>query len=122
MSRRPARQLLADMLERIERIARYVAGFDRDAFLSDPKTADSVVRNLEVIGEAAGRLPAAFRERHQEVPWGRIVGLRNRVVHAYFDVDLELVWEIVRVELPELKARLLALPQESLDEEEKGGA
>ena len=47
MSRRPARQLLADMLERIERIARYVAGFDRDAFLSDPKTADSVVRNLE---------------------------------------------------------------------------
>ena len=75
-----------------------------------------------MIGEAAGRLPAAFRERHQEVPWGRIVGLRNRVVHAYFDVDLELVWEIVRVELPELKARLLALPQESLDEEEKGGA
>ena len=110
------------MLERIERIASYVAGFDRDAFLSDPKTADSVVRNLEVIGEAAGRLPAAFRERHQEVPWGRIVGLRNRVVHGYFDVDLELVWEIVRVELPELKARLLALPQESLDEEEKGGA
>jgi uncharacterized protein with HEPN domain len=121
MSRRPPRLLIADMLERIERISNYVAGFDREAFLRDSKTTDSVVRNLEVIGEAASRLPTTFRNRHPDIPWSRIVGLRNRVVHAYFDVDLELVWEIVHVELPELRVRLLALPQESVDEQ-KGSA
>jgi len=65
--------------------------------------------------------PASFRERHGEIPWGRIVGLRNRVVHAYFDVDLELVWEIVRAELPDLKAQLESLPAETKDEGQARG-
>ena len=117
MSRRPIAQLLADMLERIERIERFAAGYDRDAFLCDDKTADSVVRNLEVIGEAASRLPSEFRDGHSDVPWRQIVGLRNRVVHAYFDVDLELVWEIVRQGLPALKAALRALGTTHPDEE-----
>ena len=109
MSRRPARLLLDDILERIGRIEQYLAGLDREAFLRDSKTSDSVVRNLEVIGEAANRLPEPFRTRHAEIPWRRIFGLRNRVVHEYFDVDLELVWEIVRGELPNLKAQLQRL-------------
>lgn len=109
MSRRSVRALLEDMLDRIGRIERYVAGFDRAAFLRDEKTSDSVVRSLEVIGEAASRLPAEFRERHAHIPWGRIIGLRHRVVHAYFDVDLELVWHIVNGELPNLKTQLQSL-------------
>lgn len=80
------------------------------------------MRNLEVIGEAASRLPAHVRERHPEVPWTRIVGPRNRIVHAYFDVDLELVWEIVQGELPDLKARLLAAAPDSPTEDESGSA
>jgi len=122
MSHRPVRQLLEDMLERIGRIQRHVAGLDRDAFLVDDKSSDAVVRNLEVIGEAAGRLPEEFRMRHGEIAWRRIVGLRNRIVHAYFDVDLELVWEIVRVELPELKARLQALLPDPGDGDAGGAA
>jgi uncharacterized protein with HEPN domain len=109
MSHRPARLLIEDMLERIQRIERFVAGVERETFLRDEKTADSVVRNLEVIGEAARRLPVEFREQRGGIPWRRIVGLRHRIVHEYFDVDLDLVWTIVRTELPELKAQLLAL-------------
>lgn len=109
MSRRSTCQLLADLLDRIERIERYVADCGAESFLQDSKTCDSVVRNLEVIGEAANRLPDAFIERHFDIPWRRLVGLRNRIVHEYFDVDLELVWEIVRVELPQSKAMRIAL-------------
>lgn len=82
MSRRPGGLLIEDMLERIQRIERFVADLDREAFLRDEKTIDSVVRNLEVIGEAAGRLPEEFRNRYAAIPWRRIVGLRHRIVHA----------------------------------------
>ena len=109
MSHRPTRLLLDDILERIDRIERYVVDVDRGTFLCDGKTSDSVIRNLEVLGEAAGRLPKRFRAQPAEVPWRRIVGLRNRIVHEYFDVDLELVWEIIRAELPVLKAQLRGL-------------
>lgn len=70
MSRRPVQTLLEDMLERIGRIERYAAGLDRAAFLRDEKTSDSVVRNLEVIGEGANRIPPEFREQHPEIPLG----------------------------------------------------
>jgi len=106
MSRRPANVLIEDMLERIDRIKRAVAGMDHDAFVHDDKTIDAVIRNLTVIGEAANRLSQEFKNRHPDVPWHRIVGLRHRVVHDYFDVDLELVWRIVETEVPQLGAWL----------------
>lgn len=116
MSLRPVRQLLADILERIERIEEFTAGLDQDAFVHDAKTADAVIRNLEVIGEAASRLPANFRDRHSKIPWRQIVGLRNRIVHAYFDVDLELVWTISREALPKLTAAIRSLQTEDVDD------
>lgn len=113
MSRRPTRLLIDDMIERIERIERFIVGLEREVFLRDEKTADSVVRNLEVIGEAASRLPQEIRNHHVEVPWSRIVGLRHRIVHDYFDVDLDLVWAIVQGELSPLKAQLRAIQRTS---------
>lgn len=104
---RSAELLVQDILDRIARIERAVGGFDRARFLSDEKTIDAVVRSLEVIGEAASRLPAAFTETRGDIPWKRIVGLRHRIVHAYFEVDLDLVWTIVVQELPELQRRLV---------------
>ena len=83
MSERPANLLLADMGEAADRIARYTASLDLQGFVSDEKTADAVVRNLEIIGEAANRLPETVRASAPEVDWRGIVGLRNRVVHAY---------------------------------------
>jgi uncharacterized protein with HEPN domain len=67
---------------------------------------DAVVRNLEVIGEAARQIPSEVRERYPEVPWRRVIGLRNVVVHEYFAVDVEIVWTVVRQSLPELKEAL----------------
>ena len=109
MSRRPTDLLLADMWEALEKIGRYAAGFDRDAFVADSKTVDSVVRNLEVIGEAASRLPADFRSSHPEVEWTRIVGLRHRIVHDYFGIDLEIIWQVVREDLPAFRTHLARL-------------
>jgi len=117
MSRRPVEVLIEDMLERVRRIERSVAGLDHDAFLHDDRIVDAVIRNLTVIGEAANRLPQEFKDLHAAVPWHRIVGLRHRVVHDYFDVDLDLVWTIVETELPQLAAQLTAIQ----DSAEAGG-
>jgi len=117
MSPRPIALLIGDILDRIDRIERFVADLDRDAFVRDEKTSDAAMRSLEVIGEAANRLPQEFQNEHAEIPWRRIVGLRNRVLHGYFDVDLELVWEILRAELPVLKAQLRALRIEQNDDQ-----
>jgi uncharacterized protein with HEPN domain len=109
MSRRATPLLVEDVWEAIEKIERYVAGLDRDAFLNDEKTIDSVVRNLEIIGEAANRLPENFRTQHSEIEWRKIIGLRNRVVHGYFSIDIEIVWEILQKDLPSFKSKLSSI-------------
>jgi uncharacterized protein with HEPN domain len=106
MSRRSARLLLEDILEAIDKIDRYVFGMTSELFQGDDKTIDAVVRNLEVIGEAASRLPTEFREENQQVEWAKIVGLRNRIVHEYFGVDTAIIWQIVQSDLPQLKDQL----------------
>jgi uncharacterized protein with HEPN domain len=70
----------------------------------DSRTIDTVVRNLEVIGEAATRIPDDFRTVHAEIPWRRVIGLRNRVIHEYFGADLEIVWSVVTNDLPPLRS------------------
>lgn len=106
MSKRDARLLLQDMLESLEKIERYTAGLTFERFAQDDRTVDAVVRNLEVIGEVARQIPSEVRERYPEVPWRRVIGLRNVVVHEYFAVDVEIVWTVVRQSLPELKEAL----------------
>jgi len=109
MSHRPIYLLIADIIECIAKIERYTAGLDHDGFLADEKTVDSVVRNLEIIGEAANRIPDSFKTQHHQIEWRRIVGLRNRIVHDYFGLDQEIIWEIIQHELPALKAKLSAI-------------
>lgn len=100
MSSRPDRILLEDMHDACGRIARYVAGYTGERFLADEKTTDAVVRNLEIMGEAANRVSPALRERHPVIEWRKIIGLRHRIVHDYFGVDLEVVWEICTRDVP----------------------
>ncbi len=104
MSKRTPRLLLEDMLLSMEKISTYIGTMDKDSFVKDTRTIDAVVRNLEVIGEAASRIPEDFRAIHAEVPWRRVIGLRNRVIHEYFGVDLEIVWSVVTDDLPQLKS------------------
>jgi uncharacterized protein with HEPN domain len=78
----------------------------RDQFFRDKRTQDAVIRNLEIVGEASKALSDDLRERTPSVPWRRIAGMRDRLIHRYFGVDLELVWSAVARELPALKARV----------------
>jgi uncharacterized protein with HEPN domain len=86
MSKREIKLLLEDMLDAALKIKRYTRGFDFDQFLNDDKTIDAVVRNFEVIGEAANRIDPVFKRTNPEIDWKRIRGFRNRIVHDYFGI------------------------------------
>lgn len=94
MSKRDPELLLTDILDAGQKILAYTAGQSFEQFTSDSKTIDAVVRNFEIIGEAANRLPEGFKEQHPGIDWYRIIGFRNRIVHDYFGIDLEIVWQI----------------------------
>jgi uncharacterized protein with HEPN domain len=102
MSKRDTLLLLEDMLHAAQKIKRYTLDLDFDSFISDEKTLDAVVRNFEVIGEAANRIDQEFRDENPEIEWKRIRGFRNRIVHEYFGIDYEIVWEIIENYLDEL--------------------
>jgi uncharacterized protein with HEPN domain len=106
MSERPINLLLDDILEAIDRVEEYVKGLSFDAFSKDRKTVDAVARNLEIIGEAANRLPDEFKEKHSEIEWHKVVGLRHRIIHEYFGIDLAIVWQILQKDLPSLRQNL----------------
>ena len=84
---------------------------NHEAFVKDDKTVDSVVRNLEIIGEAANRLPRDFKTQHSGIEWPKIIGLRHRIVHDYFNIDVEMVWEIIQRDLPLFKSKLSPIRQ-----------
>jgi uncharacterized protein with HEPN domain len=109
MSKRDPLVLLEDIMLAIQKIGRYTSQMDHNAFLTDELVIDGVARNLEIIGEAARQLPEDFRRAHPQIPWTQIAGLRNRIVHDYFGLDLEIIWEIIQHDLPELEKHIRAL-------------
>lgn len=100
------------MLESAREAHGYVKALDRSALDNNRLLQHGLVRCIEVIGEAAARLDTEFRESHQEVPWHKIIAMRNRLVHAYFDIDLDVVWSTAKIELPKLIGVLEALNAE----------
>ena len=102
MSKREILLLLDDMLQSAKKIKQYTKDLDYESFLMDDKTIDAVVRNFEIIGEAANRITPEFRINNPEIEWKRIRGFRNRIVHDYFGIDYEIVWNIVETYLDEL--------------------
>ena len=105
MPKRDSDLLIHDMLSAIRQIESYIAGQDHDSFLHDRKTIDAVVRNLEVLCEASRQLPQEFVTQQPHVPWRLLAGLRNRIVHDYFGLDLEIIWQIISQDLPPLKTQ-----------------
>ena len=93
---------LDDILESCRKIESYRAGLTFDSFKSDEKTIDAVIRNLEIVGEATKKLPADLREAIPGVDWQRIAGLRDILIHQYFGVDLDIIWDVVENRIPEL--------------------
>ena len=102
MPSRDWRLRIQDILECIEKIERYTAGMAYKEFAADDKTLDAVLRNFTIIGEAARNVPDAICERFPHIPWDKMRGIRNVVVHEYFGVSLEMIWETVRTDLPPL--------------------
>jgi uncharacterized protein with HEPN domain len=102
MSKRPPNLLIEDIIESGNKILLYTHDLDFNNFISDGKTVDAVIRNFEIIGEAANRLPEDFKDNYPEIDWYRIRGFRNRIVHDYFGIDYDIVWVIKETFLPNL--------------------
>ena len=93
---------LADIEDSADKISRYVYSMTFDEFCDDSKTVDAVVRNLEVIGEATKNISEFLKSQHSEIAWRGMAGLRDRLIHNYFGVDVEIVWKIAVDEVPVL--------------------
>ncbi len=103
---RDYRVYLEDMLESAEKIGRYTERLSFEDFESDEKTVDAVIRNLEILGEAAKQVPKSVRLAHPQVDWTRISGLRDILIHQYFGIDAAIVWDIVQIKLPVLREQI----------------
>jgi uncharacterized protein with HEPN domain len=99
------------MLEAIVRVRRYVGRKGRAAFLASPLLQDAVIRNIEVVGEAAGRVPPDYAAQHGSIPWRDITGMRHRLIHGYLKINLDTVWQAVKRDLPLLERNLRAILQ-----------
>jgi len=100
------RDYLADILESALEVETFIAGMSYDKFLRDRKTINAVIRSLEVMGEAAKHVPEEIRVNYPEIPWKRMAGMRDKLIHEYAGVDLETVWDVATEELPALKPML----------------
>lgn len=103
MRNRPYKLFLEDIIGSIEKIDKYIKEMSFDDFQDNSLTIDAVIRNLEIIGEATKNIPPDIRSGYPDIPWGRMMGLRNIVSHKYFSIDLSIIWQIVTVNLPETK-------------------
>jgi len=101
---RDFRLYLDDILDAIRQVRSYVEGQDEDAFAADRKTQDAVIRNMEIIGKAAGKLPEEIQKAAPEIDWRKIKALRNILIHDYFGVNLPIVWDVVQNKLGPLEA------------------
>lgn len=97
---------LKHILDAIAQIEAYLEGVSTDNFLRAKLTQDGVIRQLEIIGEACKQISEPTKQTYPHVSWGQIIGLRNRLIHAYFSINLQTVWEIAEIDLPPLKAEI----------------
>jgi uncharacterized protein with HEPN domain len=98
--KRRDKDFLSDIAEAMEMITRYTKGLTLKKFMIDRKTQDAVVRNLEIIGEATKNISNDLKTKYPEIPWKKLAGLRDKLIHFYFGIDYKIVWNIVRKELP----------------------
>lgn len=106
---------LNDMLHACEKVSRFTAEGTFASFRDDERTVDAVLRNLEIIGEAARQIPEPFRKLHERIDWRRLTAMRNLLIHNYSGIDLDIVWDIVRNKIPVLNQALRQVRDESAD-------
>jgi uncharacterized protein with HEPN domain len=104
---RPEASFLRDILSACDKIQAIVAASSEEQFLQDEVKSAAVLHHLTVIGEAIGRVPLELRERYPEVPWHQIIAVRHRIVHAYFDLDWQILWDATLEDIPDLRRWIL---------------
>ena len=109
---REYRFFLEDMLKSCEKVIRFTHRLTQTQFVADQKTYDAVMRNLEIIGEAAKHIPNEVRSQHPEVDWRRVAAFRDVAIHEYFGIDVDVVWDIVQNKLPALDKQIRQLLSE----------
>lgn len=100
---------LTHILESIAEIENFIRNISEKEFENDTKTQDAVIRRIEIIGEATKNLPSAFKNKNPQIEWREMAGMRDKLIHEYFGVDLDLVWEVVKNDIPKLKKQILEL-------------
>lgn len=116
--KRDYKLFIKDIILAMKSIEGFVESLSLDEVREDDKTSSAVIRKFEIIGEAIKHVPEDLKEKFSDIPWKRMAGMRDRLIHAYFGVDYKLVWEAIKIEIPELKPKL----QEILAELEKKGS
>ncbi len=97
---------LYDIKIACDRIQQFIEGMDITTFSSDLMCQDAVIRRIEIIGEASAKIDPLFQEAHQEIAWHRMRGMRNRLIHDYNEIDIDLVWQTILVDIPDLKKKI----------------
>ena len=100
---------IEDIIEAVDRIFHYVKNLNYDGWMNDQKTIDAVIRNLEIIGEAAANVPREIQGLYADIPWYQMKGMRNILIHEYFGVDNDVLWNTIQKDLPVLKEKLQAV-------------
>ncbi len=112
MTERSLELFIEDIIEAINKIGQYTKNLNYSEFRENELVVDAVIRNLEVIGEASTHIPENLREKHSNLPWKRIIGLRNIAIHGYFKIELSMIWAIITKNLPETKDIIIELKKE----------
>jgi uncharacterized protein with HEPN domain len=100
---------LGHVLESIEKIKKFTDGMNKSEFFENDLVIDAVIRNIEIIGEAIKNLPQDFKKKHKDIPWKDISGMRDRIVHFYFGLDLDVIWDTIQVDIPDLEKKIRGL-------------
>ena len=103
MSKRDVKLYVKDILEAIKAIEKFVEGMDFESFKEDDKTSSAVIRKFEIIGEATKNIPQSIKEKYLHIPWKEMAGFRDRLIHFYFGIKYDIVWDTIKLRLPELR-------------------
>lgn len=115
MSKQDTIILIEDILLSINKIENYICNIQSyEEFIKNDIVVDAVLRNLEVLGEAANKISLELKNKYTEIPWKRVIGLRNIVIHGYFIVDLSIIWKIINEQLPALKTQIITIKHDHI--------
>jgi len=117
MTDRTYKDFFEDMKESVDDIEEFIKGMNFSEFKNDKKTIKAILKSIEDLGEASNNIPEEIKKEYNQIPWKYMIGMRNNLVHEYFGVDLEIVWETITEDIPRLKGLLQKIENDILDEE-----